>query len=683
MKKIVLFISLVLTGITFINAQVWNQIGNDLNGAENEHFGKTISSSSNGKIMAVGAPYKDGGGTAGFVEVFQENNGNWVQLGERIKGIEIDDWFGESISLNTNGNVLAIGGPKFNGSGVERGYVQIYSFTNGDWKQIGNKIVGLKDQDQLGKSVSISDGGNIVAIGLSGNAEISGQGHVQVYRNVNESWKKIGENIKNSKHGSGGYATSINADGSIIAYGSPYAMNNDGLYYGCVSVYKNIGNVWKQIGNTICGGYGHVISAFGSSIDLNSNGLVLAIGDCKNDFNADDSGQVKVYRNIADDWEQIGSFINGVNKYDNFGRSLSLNDIGDVLLVGAASRLAFNSAGYIKVYKNEDDVWHQEGNTIHGAGWEQLGFSVDIDATGRIIAVGGDGHIGNCLHCGVVRVYENKLPIISQQPSDKLDMCVDDEVQFSVAGSMIDTYSWEVKLKNSNIWSILFNEDEFQGVASNTLTVTAKKYLNKANFRCRVANNFGEVVSDKAQLVLEKVKPTISCVAVHYVEANSGNNTYIVQGNEFDPIATADNCEVEKVVNNKNYQSSLANYSFGVGTHYVYWYVFDTAGNYNYRRITIHVSKQTFKKGKIDSNIQSLNVLGFSAYPNPTQGYVDFDIKEASISRLVVTDLSGKTILIKTNLHKQGVDLSNLKKGTYIIQLGTDKGYYTTKIIKE
>ena len=62
----------------------------------------------------------------------------------------------------------------------------------------------------------------------------------------------------------------------------------------------------------------------GSSVSLNNDGTILAIGAARNDDNGSNSGHVRVYENIAGVWTQLGADINGEASVDFSGNSVSL-----------------------------------------------------------------------------------------------------------------------------------------------------------------------------------------------------------------------------------------------------------------------------------------------------------------------------------------------------------------------
>ena len=151
---------------------------------------------------------------------------------------------------------------------------------------------------------------------------------VRVYRNISNVWTQIGEDLS----GSGGTALSLSADGNIIAITT---IEND---LNRVKIYQNISNTWTQIGQDIV--EETLFDGFGESVSLSADGSIIAIGAPTNDNNGVNSGYVQIYENISNVWTQMGSDISGENENDRFGSSLSLNTDGNILAIGAQEMMA-------------------------------------------------------------------------------------------------------------------------------------------------------------------------------------------------------------------------------------------------------------------------------------------------------------------------------------------------------
>ena len=94
---------------------------------------------------------------------------------------------------------------------------------------------------------------------------------------------------------------------------------------------------------------------------------MIAIGAKDNDGNGISSGHVRVYRNINDVWTQVGSDIDGESTYDYSGSAVAMSSDGDVIAIGAYGNDGNGSnLGHVRVYRNINDVWTHVGSDIDG-----------------------------------------------------------------------------------------------------------------------------------------------------------------------------------------------------------------------------------------------------------------------------------------------------------------------------
>ena len=152
--------------------------------AANDNSGSSVSLSSDGSIVAIGADNNDGNGNnAGHVRVYQYASGSWSNLGADIDGETANDWSGWSVSLSSDGTIVAIGALYNDGTASNAGHVRVYQYASGSWSKLGSDIDGEVAADKSGFSVSLSDDGSIVAIGAIHNTGNSNNdsGHVRVY----------------------------------------------------------------------------------------------------------------------------------------------------------------------------------------------------------------------------------------------------------------------------------------------------------------------------------------------------------------------------------------------------------------------------------------------------------------------------------------------------------------------
>ncbi|WP_242094597.1 T9SS type A sorting domain-containing protein [Aestuariivivens sediminicola] len=203
---------------------VWTQIGNDIMGDSNfDMKGWSLSLSDDGSKLAIGAPGSNvTGDFSGMVTVYEKTEDDWTSIGNTINAENEGDFFGNSVSLSGDGNTVAIGAPGFDSS-YDWGYVQIYKNSSGIWTQLGNRIEAHTVDDRLGCSVSLSSDGSLVAIGAAGDdSHGTDAGLVRIYRNISGIWTQIGNVIAGESPNSNlGACVNISSDGRTVAVGAP------------------------------------------------------------------------------------------------------------------------------------------------------------------------------------------------------------------------------------------------------------------------------------------------------------------------------------------------------------------------------------------------------------------------------------------------------------------------------
>ena len=113
-------------------------------------MGTAISLDSTGLVLAVGAPENDGSFTdAGHTRVYDWDGSDWVQRGLDIDGEDSYDKSGFAVGLSADGDVVVIGSPNSNSTGVDAGMVRVYFWTGANWVQRGADIDGEAANDFL------------------------------------------------------------------------------------------------------------------------------------------------------------------------------------------------------------------------------------------------------------------------------------------------------------------------------------------------------------------------------------------------------------------------------------------------------------------------------------------------------------------------------------------------------
>ncbi|MDA8535684.1 FG-GAP repeat protein, partial [Flavobacteriales bacterium] len=386
----------------------WDQIGDDIDGeATIDASGRAISYNNSGDIIAIGARWNDGAGIdAGHVRVYQYNGSAWGQLGQDIDGEHANDFSGHSLSINGAGDRVAIGAYGNDDNGTNAGHVRVYEYNGSAWIQLGQDIDGELANDFKGFKVDINEMGDRIVVGSYGNDDNGNNaGKTQVYHFDGVAWIQVGSNIYGTNPNDvSSKGLQINDAGNIIAIGSPANADN-GTNSGQVRVFEFLNTDWVQMGQNLNGESNGDFS--GAAISLNDLGNIIAIGAKRNDENGSNSGHVRVFQYSANSWIQIGQDIDGESVGDESGYSLSLNGLGNRIAIG--SYLNSDNAtesGHARVFYFDTNAWNQIGNDVDGEfanDWS--GRSVALNNIGDKLAIGADLNDGNGAHSGHVRVF--------------------------------------------------------------------------------------------------------------------------------------------------------------------------------------------------------------------------------------------------------------------------------------
>lgn len=388
MKTIVQFLLVGLLLFGFNSFGQYVQVGSKLVGTGavgGSAQGYSISLSKDGNILAVSGPGDNS--NAGAVWVYTFSGGNWSQMGNKIVGTGAINgtsgaYQGFSVSLASDGKTLAIGGY---GDNSYSGAAWVFSLSGGNWSQVGNKLgwTGtVTSQAYKGYSVSISADGKTLAVGSDGQG-------TEVYTFSGGNWSQIGSKLIGTGvigHSSEGYSVSLSSDGKTMVAGG--YSDNSGI--GAVWTYTFSGGNWSQLGNKLTG-TGLVGTAnFGRAVSLSSDGQTLAVAA---PWDSSGKGAVLVYTLSGTNWSQMGGKLIGTGATtgtSNLGWSVSLSPDGKALAAGGYYDDL--RTGGVWVYTLSGGNWSQVGSKLIGTGAigkAYQGGSVSLSSQGNVLAIGG------------------------------------------------------------------------------------------------------------------------------------------------------------------------------------------------------------------------------------------------------------------------------------------------------
>ena len=478
------------------------------------------------------------------------------------------------------------------------------TFCFGQWVQIGNAINGQTAGDRCGNSCAISADGNIVAMGsYNSDASFSNAGQVRVFQNTNGIWTQIGADINGESSGDlTGLSISLSLDGSILAIGEP--MNNDlGFTSGQVRVFKNINNNWTQVGQDLYGQ--NAVASAGTTVDLSADGNTVAFGAPNTTVNPFPSftGNVEVYQLQGNSWVQKGTDIEGDGTIIKFGQSVSLSADGNTIAIGQTgdpSNISIPQLGRVKVYQFANNQWTQIGSTILGlVDRDEFGFRVSLSASGNILAISTNGS-------NVVLVYQLDGGVWTQLGN------------LMVGENLGDGFGSSISLSNSG----------------SRIAIGARRYLGG------------------------------SSIGRAYVFENQGGNWTLID-NPIVGVANGDQTGFSIAISED-------------GSKFVVGAINNDSAGSDAGHVRVFENSSLLSVDNVDFEDE------VNAIPNPAADFIKIHSKHIITSYNIVS-LDGRLIKQKDglNLSEFPIDIHDLTSGLYILTIQTQGGKSHLKIVKQ
>ena len=426
----------------------------------------------------------------------------------------------------------------------------------------------------------------------------------------------------------------ISDNGNRIILGAALTNINGVQQVGAALVYELVNNDWEQLGSDLEGN--NEFERLGQSVEMAANGNRIAVGS---------SEKVQVFDLVSGDWQQKGSNIT-VNGISSIG-SLQFSIDGNILVVGFAG---FSAEDSLRVYKFENNDWAQMGD-----GFDDINFgAAAISNNGERVVmqeiVGNDNYD--------LRTYDfvggNWIESATAIDSDPLDVITDG---FSLNGS------------------------------GNRLIVTINHELDATGF----VRTYDYVNNDWTQVIPEL--PIVIDNGFGAALRVSYNGAIFILGTSDDnPIGGVSDIFLYQIVNgqwqltsdaiNGSSDDEQANGHVdisGDGKSIV------MAGN-----LTPNGDMIEYVIGYDGSNVLSvgdiLEIEGLSVFPNPTSRFTTIELgKPYPKVQIEVSNVFGQLIQKKvyTNLRTLEVELKGTS-GMYFLKISTPEGSSKTiKILKK
>jgi len=347
-----------------------------------------------------------------YSEVVQEiiqqiilNQWNESQILSGSLAVNTSDNFGYSVAINSAGNRMVIGATSDEGSVSNQGLAYVFVSGASGWTQ-QHILSGTGEVSTFNyaESVAINSAGDRIVVGGLYDRKNGGPfytGLAYVFVSGTDGWTQqhiLSGSLTNQGSEYFGASVAINSAGDKVVVGAYGDQRTGGSYNeGLAYVFASGSNGWTQQ---------HILSGsqatthddrFGSSVSINSAGDRIVVGAWQDEFgNPSESGAAYIFVSGNNGWTEnkilTGSL--AINGGDNFGISVSMNSVGDRVVVGSwfdESPSAQQSSGLAYVFVSGANGWseqHALSGTLATNSSDRFGYSVAINSSGDYVAVG-------------------------------------------------------------------------------------------------------------------------------------------------------------------------------------------------------------------------------------------------------------------------------------------------------
>lgn len=337
----------------------WSEHATLSSGVNSSISGAALSLSADGNTLVIGSNLETSAAIgvngdqqdpaiyqAGAVHVYSRSDDAWQYQAHIKAGNPMPvDQFGSAVSVSADGNTLLVGAPS-RGS-RDAGAAYLFSRNNGVWQEQAFLLASnARPGDRFGETVAISDDGNTLAIGATGEDSVAvgvggdqydltgssneTSGAVYVFGRDGDAWPQQAyvKAPEVQSHGFFGDGISLSGSGDVLV---ARGHGREAVY-----LYSRRDDVW-QYQTSLPGG---------NSISLSDNGRVLAIGDRLDtsaatgvngdpyDTSIDYAGAVRLYKDNAGSWSEHAYIKAATAGRNFFGKSVALSADGMTLAVG-------------------------------------------------------------------------------------------------------------------------------------------------------------------------------------------------------------------------------------------------------------------------------------------------------------------------------------------------------------
>lgn len=434
-----------LTGISedISNYSDWEIKGAPIYGTvAYDHAGQYVSMSGDGtRVLLTAGGGSGGNGWNSIARVYEYNNNSWTKMGSDIPTfIHYTHTYGGSV-ISNDGSTIALCSPYGPDS-----MIRVFTWNGSSWVQRGANLYGNHTgTSNFGVDAALNHDGTVLAAGERKTRD------AWWYKWNGSSWDLrvvIPDSGTMTSELLREHGLSLDSTGNRLAFATRAFANSLGNYVGHARVFDWDENTStsSQVGSEITG---DTQDDRMQSISITGDGLTIVIGSTYdegvgNTVSAENnSGSVKVYKYINNDWVKQGSTLYGYEESDQMGWSVDINEDGTI--IASASWYYLNARAHIWKWDGSD--WQSYGSDIladnytaggHINTYTETGLSLSLSNDGNTIAV-GEWRQDTNTETNVYTVDQGRVRILNREAlaSTKMDGNVIVNGDLNVTGNVI------------------------------------------------------------------------------------------------------------------------------------------------------------------------------------------------------------------------------------------------------
>jgi hypothetical protein len=375
----------------------WNGLNWDENksslapGSAGDQFGHSVSYSDN--RVLVGAPYDyENGMVTGSAYIFEWNDPQWVTT--KIIPSSVDQYSDFGYAVSIDGDRAVIGAQYDSGNSSDSGAVFVYDWDGNNWVETKIYASDGASENAFGRSLQL-EGSRIIVGSPFDDDNGNNSGSVYIFDWDGNNWiesKLTASDGANSDQ----FGLSVSISGNQVLVGAPGSATIGATY-----LFDWDGLKWNELkiepGDITGSG------SFGDSVSLSDDRFV--VGAPEGFDNGNYSGSAYIYDRDGANWVETKLNSTNISAYNEFGRSVSIDE--DKVVIGnpVDSNDGNNFFGSAFVYDWNGSSW-SETKLIPNNSTNYDGFGSAVYNTENIILVGAKYGQNNLSSTGLLFIYQ-------------------------------------------------------------------------------------------------------------------------------------------------------------------------------------------------------------------------------------------------------------------------------------